>query len=223
MALKAADLISGASLLALPFGGPNVVFPGQLLRLLHQLDREVVGMYQMEAPERVSSNATSNTLTTTLTITSALNITGYPLIPSEMYTEFLWVDADGHSAPIYMCTEKQIDNAPRHPAGTVRGTSFFPADPLHKGWADSTSGRFYFTGNGDTIRYRYVPFPAALTTDQSSLSSPDEAEPYLLAALKLYILLNDPMVPQTTLQMASSDKTKAYTDLRLLAVKRTRE
>jgi len=54
MTLIASDLLSAAELMAFPYANEWTVAPGVLLRELTQLDKEVAGMFQLTAPERVN-------------------------------------------------------------------------------------------------------------------------------------------------------------------------
>jgi hypothetical protein len=54
MALIAADILTAAELLAFPYATEASVAPGVLLRELTQADKEVAGLFQLTAPERVN-------------------------------------------------------------------------------------------------------------------------------------------------------------------------
>ena len=54
MALLASDLLDAAELMAFPYANEWTVAPGVLLRELTQLDKEVAGLFQLTAPERLS-------------------------------------------------------------------------------------------------------------------------------------------------------------------------
>jgi len=139
------DLISTARAMALPYGGTSV-FPGVLAAELTQLDKEVVGMYQMDVPQRVSAQATD------ITVVFASNPTGYGLTYGESYQDLRLVDSGGYETPIRIVSESEFLHPPVHPAGTIRGSTFFPCDPLGRDWDVAGGARQVFIGDGDVIR-----------------------------------------------------------------------
>lgn len=58
MALLASDILNAAELMAFPYANEHSVAPGVLLRELTQVDKEVAGMFQLTAPERLNTAAT---------------------------------------------------------------------------------------------------------------------------------------------------------------------
>ena len=208
------DLISVAEGLAFPFAAPHTVAPGVLLRELTFLDMEVVGIFQVNAPERLSAAGTD------ITVAAASNANGYTLTDADTYIDFQWVSADGVLTPIRIVPETLFENPPVHPAGIVRGSKFYPADPLRRRWAD-TGWRPYFAGNGDKIAYRYLASAVALTSLSQTLASPPEAQPYLQWSLVLSILLAAGNVPVETLQRVAAERNQARESLNYAAATRT--
>ena len=214
MSLTPQTLIDNAYLLAYPnVDIGTTVGPGVLLAQLTQLDREVVHMYALVAPERMSTAGTP------LTVSGALNRTGYTLTAADFYTDFKWISVDHETFPIRICTEKDFDDSPSHPAGIVRGITFWPADPLRNRWVSDDARRVY-VGNGDVIAYRYMTDAPAVTTMAQVLNSPDEAEHYLQWSLVYTVMLLG-AATQEQLATAAAHRMEAKNELMLLAAKRS--
>ena len=92
----------------------------------------------------------------------------------------------------------------RHPAAYIRGSTFFPVDPIHRNWDADLGDRDYYRGDGDIVKYRYIAEPIRVTTMAQVLASPDEAESYIRESLTLNLLLaNLEGVPESRLQNAT--------------------
>ena len=146
------------------------------------------------------------------------NSCGYTLQSAKMYSEFRLIDTEGVAHPIRLVSENEFDRPQAHPAGIVRGATFYPCDPLNARWASTDSPEFF--KNGEYIKYRYIAEPAAVTALTQTLVCPDEAQPYLLWSLVLAILLASPGVPPEKLQLVLTQRQSAKQDILLLASKR---
>lgn len=214
MALTPLNLIDDAKLQAYPFLRDETVSPGALLRQLTSLDREVVGLFAVTAPERISVQGTD------VPVVFASNGTGYALTAAKVYTSFKLVDSDGEVHSIEIVPEGK--EASRHPAARVQGLTFYPIDPLDRSWDASLGDRVFYIGNGDEVRYRYIAEPARVTSMSQTLASPDEAESYLRESLVLSILLSSGEgVPQERIQRAAQLMAQSRRDLVHEMTKRT--
>lgn len=146
------------------------------------------------------------------------NSAGYSLQPAKAYTEFRLIDTEGGATPIRIVPETEFDYPQSNPAGIVRGSTFWPADPLGLRWAGTDTREFY--KSGEYIKYRYIPEPPLVSTLAQVLICPDEAQPYLLWSLVLAILLGASGVPPEKLQMVLAMRQSAKQDILLLASKR---
>lgn len=212
MSLTPSTLVADAVLLSFPHISEASYAPTSLLRVLSQCEKEIVNLYILTQPQRISTAGAS------IPCVVASNVTGYALSAGRNYTDFTWQDSDGHVWPIYMVPDgKQLDHAPKHPAGIIRGSTFFPADPLGARW--STSGqRVVFNATGDSINYRYIAEPTAVTTMTQTLVSPDEAQSYLLWSLVTALLLTAG-APIEKVQNAVANRDRAKNELGLIASK----
>ena len=216
MSLLPSDLIADATQQAYPYISENALAPGPLLRHLSVLDADVVNWFSVTAPERLSTAGAD------ITVVLATNPTGYALTTGRSYYDFRWIDKDGNVWPdrIRIVPESQFLSPPAHPAGIVRGSTFFPCDDLGLRWT-STATRTFFIGNGDTIAYRYMTEPVRITALSQALISPDEARDYLQWSLVMHILLADVTTPPERVQIAMQAAAAAKQQLLLLANKRT--
>lgn len=214
MALVSGNLISDATLLCFPYVHEDHSSPGMLCRVLTQLEKEVIDMYILTQPQVISVAGTP------ITVVASQNAAGYALTAAKNYTDFSWITPDGFAWEIYMVPERHLlDKAPRHPAGIVRGNTFFPADPLMRRW-NTPGSRNVFVGSGDQITYRYIPEPANVTGLAQTLASPDAAQPYLMWSLALTMLLTAG-APTQHIQNAAAQRDKAKAELTLIASKTT--
>lgn len=147
------------------------------------------------------------------------NSAGYSLVAAKAYTEFRLVTPDGVVYPIRIVPENGMDDPPIHPAGIVRGYTFYPADPARLRWTGADR-REYFK-SGERITYRYIAEPPQVSALAQVLISPDEAQPYLLWSLVLAILLSASGVPPEKLQQVADMRQAARSEILLLASKRT--
>lgn len=197
MSLLAQTLLDDARLQAYPHLREETISPAALLRHLTSLDREIVGLFMVHVPERISVAGTD------VPIVLATNPTGYTLSAAKAYTEFRYVDKDGIEYPIEIPPEGKWPS--RHPAARVRGATFFPIDRFDRDWDSAFGDRTFFRGDGDLVEYRYIPEPVRVTTMAAVLASPDEAESYIREALTLHILLmSEDGVPAERLQAANT-------------------
>lgn len=216
MALTPTNLINDALLVAHPYTPTQALALGPLLRRLTTLDAEIVGMYITTAPERLTTTPSA------LTVSLSANAAGYSLSAGRAYLDFRWIDKDGqvYQDPISIVPEKRFQSPGKHPAGIVRGSTFFPSDPLEKNWT-GTEQRIFFRADGDTVRYRVVPEPARVTTLTQTLVSPDEARDYFQAALVLSVMMQGHNVPRERLDEAIGYLQSTRAVLQLQAAKRT--
>lgn len=213
MSLTPNNLIEDAKLQAFPYLRDENVAPGALLRHLTTLDREVIGLLAQHAPERVSVQAAD------ITIVEATNLTGYALNAAKHYSDWIYIDIDGHRTPIEIAPEGKKPAA--SPAGRVFGNSFFPIDPLDKGWDADFGARTWYIGDGDKIAYRYIAEPVRVTSMTQTLASPDEVESYFKEALVLQILLScGHEVPAERIQNQQRTLTLAKQNTLLEIIKR---
>ena len=219
MALTVSNLIDNALALAFPFVPEYGVAKGQLLRRLNALEQEIVLHYTMHAPERIA-------LSGVVIVDSANNITGHTLqaTAQSMY-DFKLFDGNGlFQANIRIVPDRQFDAPPVHPAAVIRGNTLLPCDPFGERWASTPNSRPWFRGDGDEIRYRYVPAPTQITTLSATLASPDEARQYIEHSLALQILVSTSAslpVPQEVIANVARSLESAKLDLALHSVKRT--
>ena len=181
MSLTPQNLIDDARLEAWPNLREENISPAALLRRLTSLDREIVGLFAVHAPERISVRATD------IPVVFASNGTGYTLTAAKHYLNFLYADKDGIESEIEIIGDGKRPS--RQPAAYVRGNTIFPYDEYERDWDPEFVGRSFFRGDGDEIRYRYVLEPVRVTTMSQTLASPDEAESYIREALTLQVLL----------------------------------
>lgn len=181
MALTASDLIDDAKVASYPFVREENISPAALLRHLTSLEREIVTHFSLQAPDRLSTAGTN------VTIVKSTNPTGYILTAAKAYTTFKYIDKDSNEWKIEIAPEGKRPS--KHPAAFVRGSTFFPIDPFELGWDTDAGDRPFYTGDADVVSYRYIAEPAKITAMTQTLVSPDEAEPYIVAALRLNILL----------------------------------
>lgn len=215
MALLAKDLIDDAMALAYPHIAEYATSPVALLRQLSSLDERVIDILLATAPQRVST-AGSN-----LNCSLANNIAGYSLTSARAYVDFQYFDLDSNFiAGIRIVPESAFDNPTQHPAGIVRGSTFYPCDPLGNRWFTAEL-RDFFRGDGDTIRYRYVADPTRITALSQTLASPDEAEQYFIWNLVLTILLQAGGVPPERQQVVAAQIAEQERVITLMASKRT--
>jgi len=216
MALSPTDLIEDAKALAFPYLSEYHYTPVSLLRQLSTLDGEVVDWFVATAPERLSTAGAD------LTVTLAANLAGYTLTSARAYVYFRYMTSEGiiFEDPIEIVPESRFGHPATHPSGIVRGSTFFPADPFEKNWADGDT-RPYFKADGDKILYRYVPLVTRITTLTQTLISPDEARDYLTHALLGVILLMAERVPPERLQAVFARTFELKQMLLLSASKRT--
>lgn len=213
MALTPQNLIADAELLAYPYADETTVAPGVLLRVLTQLDKEVADIFALAAPERLSTAGTP------IAITTAGLTAGWALTAGKVYTDLKYIDRAGGVWPITLINEHEMDTARVHPAGIIRGSTFFPADSMGRRWVDGPAGREFWSADGDYLAYRYIAEPARVTTITQTLVSPDEAQPYLQWALVLTILLGT-KCPETVLGNAATQRQLARRQVELMAAKR---
>jgi len=216
MALTPQTLIDDALLLAHPYTPTQALALGPLLRRLTTLDAEIVHWYLITAPERL------NTTPTALIVSLATNATGYALSAARVYSDFRWIDKDGNvwSDPISIVPESHFMTPGKHPAGIVRGSTFFPSDPLEKNWT-GTEKRIFFIGDGDKVQYRIIAEPGRVTTLSQALVAPDESRDYLQWSLALAIMLQAFGVPVERIDEARLHVQEARAQMVLSAAKRT--
>jgi len=217
MALLARDIIDDAFGRAFPYVRETDIVYGALLKHLSSLDEEVVQWYTLQHPERL------NTVATPITVVKSQNPTGYTLQAAGAlgYSEFRWIDSNNFIWPINIVAEDRFDHPMLHPAGMIRGNTFFPADPTELRWQNTDPRQFYI-GNGDTITYSFMPLPGQLTGLSSTLVSPDEARNYISSAITTQILLNaSGDVPQEKLQVAMAYMGQRRQELLLDMMKRS--
>lgn len=217
MATLASDIINDAFGRAFPYVRETDIVYGPLLRHLSSLDTEVVQWYTLQFPERLNVQAAA------IPVVKNSNPTGYPLQATGAlgYSEFRWIDAQNFIWPINIVPEDRFDHPMLHPAGMIRGNTFFPADPIELRWQNTDPRQFYI-GNGDTITYSFMAIPAQLTTLGQTLSSPDEARNYISAALTLQVLMNaSGEVPQERIQYATAQMSMRRQELLLDMMKRS--
>lgn len=215
MALLAKDLIDDATALAYPYIAEYATSPVALLRQLSSLDERVIDILLLTAPERVSA-AGSN-----LNCSLANNLAGYALATARAYVDFQYFDKDDNIiSAVRILPEGNFDRPPQHPAGIVRGSTFYPCDPLNNRWATAEL-RDFFRGDGDTIRYRYVADPVRLTALTQTLASPDETEQYFIWNLVLTILLQAGGAAPERQQVVAAQIAEQERIIGLMASKRT--
>lgn len=227
MALQPVDLIADATGLAFPFISEYGVAPGQLLRHLTTLDDEIVNMFATSAPERLSLPGT------TITIVAANNAAGYALTDARAYTDFRYIDSNGvvWTSPIVIVPESRFDSPDRDPAGIIRNnagvSTFYPCDPFRMNWLTTLNVRPFFVGDGDQVKYRYIPALARVTTLTQTLLSPEEARPYIMWSLAATILMSHSTTPELQPQVANRVQAAlamagaAKQSLQLIAYKRS--
>lgn len=198
MATTVQTLIDDAKAISYPYLREERISLGGLLRHLTMLDREIVGLYAVHAPQRISAAGT------TIPVVAATNQAGYTLTTAKSYQAFTYVNADGYEKPIEIVPEGKRPSV--HPSAYVRGVTFYPADPFQLNWDQvSVSSRTVYRGDGDKIKYRYIPEPPALATMAATIASPYESAPYMVSALCLQLLLMYEEVPVERMQSAAQD------------------
>jgi len=215
MSLTVSDLIQGAELAAFPYipeeGTPRAV----LIRQLSNLDSEVVSMCVKQNASFLVTAATS------LPVVTATNPTGYTLSAARSWLNFQWVDSDDNIFPIRIVDEREYDHPPRHPAGIIRASKFYPCDPLELSW-ETSDARTIYVGDGDVITYSYVPEHTKLTTLAATMSGPDFARTFYEKSLALNIMLSCPIaVPQPKLAQMNGEAMLAKQELLLAIAKST--
>ena len=218
MTLTASTLIDNALTAAYPFVPEYGVAKGQLLRRLSALEQEIVFHYTMHAPERIASSGT-------VVIDSANNATGHTLTTAQSYYDFkLFTVENVFESDIRIVPDRSYDLPPVHPSAVIRGVLLLPSDPYGRRWATDAGQRPWFRGNGDEIRYRYVPAPAQISTLSATLVSPDEAQQYIEHQLTLQALITASAVmavPQEVIANIVRLLEGTKQDLALHSVKRT--
>ena len=221
MALLVSDVITDAISMAYPYVWEPGVNRQQLLRVLTVLDEDVVQLYSNQFPERLDAGQT-------ITVVSSQNAAGYALqsTPVDTYGDFNWIDNQGIVWPIQIVTASRFDHPGQHPAGIIRGQTFFPCDPQEIGWTQPGQPRNFFIGNGDTIAYRFLLQAVRITSLAQNLASPDEHRDFFTTNLALNILLNasgDPRapIPPEVIQMAAARASQQKQDLLLGMMKRS--
>ncbi len=200
MALAAGTLITDAELMAYPYV-PDPPFPRpSLLRILGNLDAEMVRLIMAEAPHVLSCAAAD------ITVVSASNAAGYTLVLGFQFQQFTYEDANGVLTPVEIVTLDRLDDTQaKHPAAVVVNLgTFMPVDPLGKRWAGSES-RGWYVGNGDKILGRRATAPISPTSLASTLTSPNMTRDFFLHGLRLAMLLqvpDPPGVPDKVLTLA---------------------
>lgn len=213
MTLIASDLIDDAKLQAWPHVREEDISPVALLRQLTSLDREVIGLFSIHAPERISAQGTD------IPVVISQNILGYDLSVVKVY-DFEYINEVGERAFIEITPEGKVPS--KHPAGRVQGKTFYPIDPLDRDWDAAFGARSLYKGGGDKIRYRYVAEPIRVTAMTQALAAPDEAESYFRTSLVLYVLLCSRQgVPPERLQLAAQLISQHRKDLIHEMTKRT--
>lgn len=216
MALLVSDIVADAIGMAYPYvSEPNVAY-NALLRGLTTLDREVIAFHGITVPERVSTSQT-------ITVVLATNPTGYPLFSTNVlgYRNFKWIDTSGYVWPIKIVPETRFDHPGQHPAGVVRGYTFFPSDPEEIRWSQGGLQREFYQGIGDTITYDYLPDAPRITTLTQNLVSPDETRQFFVTNLAVQVLLSAGVaVPETVMQMAVQRGERERNLMQLMASKR---
>jgi hypothetical protein len=218
MTLQAQDLINDAIGLAFPYIRETDIAPGTLLKHLTWLDQEVMNLYALHMPERITTEGSD------ITVVFASNVNGYPLAASAWaYLDLVYVDNQGFAWPLNIVPEDKFDHPMKHPAVLIRGATFYPCDPAEVRWnlAFDPSPRQFYVGNGDVISYDYVATGVKITSLSQNLLSPDEGRNYIVADLALEILLTSENVPQTRLQKANEQRTNNRNGLLMNIVKRT--
>jgi len=217
MAILASEIINDAFGRAFPYVRETDIVYGPLLRHLASLDTEVVQWYTLQYPERL------NLVATPIPVVLSQNPNGYILQAAGAlgYSEFRWIDTNNYIWPINIVPEDRFDHPMLHPAGMIRGNTFFPADPTELRWQNNDPRQFYI-GNGDTITYSYMPLPGQLTSLSSTLVSPDEARNYIAAAITTQILMNAAGdVPQEKIQLSMAYMAARRQELMLDMMKRS--
>lgn len=213
MTLIASDLIDDAKLQAWPHVREEDISPVALLRQLTSLDREVVGMFATQAPERISVQGTD------IVVVESQNVLGYDLSAVKTY-DFEYQASDGNIVPLEIVPEGKEPS--RQPAARVQGVTLYPIDPLSRNWDATFGTRTFFRGDGDKVRYRLVAEPVRVTAMTQGLKAPDEAESYFRTSLVLYILLCSRQgVPAERLQLAAQLISQHRRDLVHEMTKRT--
>ncbi len=200
MALTAGTLITDAELMAYPYISDPPAPRPSLLRVLGNLDAEMVRLIVAEAPHVISCAAAD------ITIVAASNAAGYTLVLGFQFQQFTHEDANGVLTPITTVTLDRLDDTQaKHPAAVVvNQATLMPVDPLGKRWTGSESRRWY-VGDGDKILGRRATAPISPTSLASTLTSPNTARDFFLHGLRLAVLLqfpNPPGVPDNVLALA---------------------
>ena len=197
MALVAGTLITDAELMAYPYIPDPPLPRPSLLRVLGNLDAELVKIVMAEAPHTLS------TLAAEIDVASGTNATGYTLVFGFQFQQFTYEDANGVYTPIEIVVLNRLDDVQaRHPAAVVvNQATFMPVDPLGKRW-EGDETRAWYPGDGDKIHGRRVTAPTSPTSLTSVLTYPDSGRDYFLHGLRLAILLQHPDVPDKILASA---------------------
>ena len=184
MTLTAGTLISDAELMVYPYVPDPPLPRPSLLRVLGNLDAEMMRLLLAEVPHAVSSLAAD------ITIVSADNAAGYTLVFGFQYQQFTHKGANDVLTPIELVTLDRLDDTQaRHPAAVVvNQDTFMPVDPLGKRWAGSET-RGWYVGDGDKILGRRATAPVSPTSLSDTVTSPDTARDFFLHGLRLAMLL----------------------------------
>lgn len=216
MSLTVSDIITGAELRAEPYVQETGTPKGILVRQLDGLDSEVVGWVALHDKAHLSTAASE------LTVVKATNSTGYSLESARRWFAFRWVDSDDNVFPFDIVDERLYDHPPKHPAAIIRAGKLYPCDPLEIGWETSSDERQVFVGNGDVIRYSYIPEHTQLTALSDTCESPDYARDYFESSLALSIVLSYPRpVPQGKMVELSNKAQEAKRLLLITIAKQT--
>lgn len=211
MSLTVSDIIEGAELRAEPYVPSSGAPKGVLIRQLDGLDSEIVNLVAIQVPTLLSS------VPSDITIVLATNSTGYSLEAARKWFNFQWVDSDGNIFPLRVVNERDYSHPPIHPSGIIRGTTFYPCDPIEKEWSGSDA-RHVFVGDGDVVTYSYIPEHTQLTATSDTCEGPDFAREYYETSLALNLMLSAPYpVPQGKMLEMRDRSNSARRDL-LLAI-----
>jgi len=168
-----------------------------LLRILGNLDAELVKIVMAEVPHTLS------TLAAEIDVASGSNAAGYTLVAGLQFQQFTYEGANGAYTPIDIVTLDRLDDrGAAHPAAViVNQSTFMPVDPLGKRWEGSET-RAWYPGDGDKIHGRRTTAPTSPTSLADTLTYPDPGRDYFLHGLRLAILLQHPDVPDKVLESA---------------------
>jgi hypothetical protein len=213
MTLVAGTLIDGAKQLAYPVVGPVNVSDAALLQYLNVLDDEIVTLVFQTARWILRENGAI------ITIDEDLNEIGYILEDALGYGDFTYHNFQTKDAmPLPIAQEadlhKQVGNPRAVITQTEQGPTLVPIDPHRQNW-ETADERIFWTQDGDTVTYTYIPMPGGMTALTDELVSPDFARMFFKQALALQIFMMNPTVPDNTIQLALARESNLKRQLTL--------